>query len=192
MTKKVKNNYKKWHEEVCLSIYDRFENIRMEGNYKDIDDNHCWTYGNSQKVVNLTIKYMYVLAKRLEKSKTNPLFKIVEPFLKFKEDLDIPMDRMILDALWHYNCEKEKVIIDLPYINKNNKLNKKQSDNDLILWSHWNKEIYDKVQKSCHTAFSNPIDFEIINWPKFKMIRKQSRNKRAIHKNLHQQQDVSV
>lgn len=170
----VNHNFMLWHETVCSEIKKMFKELKMEKPYKYIDDKHCWTYGNSQKVVNLMVKYMYIISKRLQDNEINPgLFKIVKPFLEYKDDFHMPIDRIILDALWNYNQYKGEKLIKFPFLLERHKDKLKYSDNYIKPWSQWDKPTYDQVQDSCHKAISIPIiDFEIIYWPKFREIRR--------------------
>lgn len=79
----IKDNFEIWHKEACRLIIEKYEKYRIE-----------LTYGQAQKWVNMTIKYLYILNEHT--------FDNVFDFLH------IPVDNYIFKAV------KEKLGIDNP------------------------------------------------------------------------------
>lgn len=79
----IKENFEIWHKEACGLIIEKYEKHRIE-----------LTYGQAQKWVNMTIKYLYMLNEHT--------------FDNIFEFLHIPIDNYIFKAV------KEKLGIDAP------------------------------------------------------------------------------
>lgn len=74
----MKNGFDEWHSEICKKL------VEFYGNIKTGDDNF-FTYGNAQKWVNMTMKYLWMLGLLPENIK--------------EEDLHIPIDSFIMGVL---------------------------------------------------------------------------------------------
>lgn len=100
-------DYDKWHEETCNIVIDKAKEYE-QNNWlqKNGDENGAkgLYYGQAQKWVNMTIKYMWVTERW--KDKLDKLMK----------DLHIPVDRYILQGVWdedaeHLTLEDKAVIL---------------------------------------------------------------------------------
>lgn len=107
----IKDNFEIWHKEACGLIIEKYEKHRIE-----------LTYGQAQKWVNMTIKYLYMLNEHT--------------FDNTFEFLHIPVDNYIFKAV------KEKLGIDKPknpwsklyeteYLNYQNDIRKKLKEEDI-------------------------------------------------------------
>ena len=103
-------------------------------------------YGQSQKWLNMTLKYMWLLG--LWK---NEFDKIV-PFMH------IPVDSFIIESVW------KDTNIKLPSLTDRAK--KEYSDDKVVPWSKWTFEEYIGFQDSLRTncVKKNPIEWEISAW----------------------------
>lgn len=118
-------NFDKWHEEVCKKLVENYETVKSE-------KITFFTYGNAQKWVNMTIKYLWMLGMLPSNINAN--------------DLHIPIDSFIIDALW-----KDQDII-FPLIDEKTTTRsfayKKPSDK-VKGWSTWKDyKVYEDFRKS--------------------------------------------
>lgn len=118
----MKDGFDEWHAEVCKELVEFHKKIR-------VGDDNFFTYGNAQKWVNMTMKYLWMLGLLPEKIK--------------EENLHIPIDSFVIDALWNY----ENVILPCFDQNKRNR-EYKQPSNFVIGWSKWKEENYNDLVKS--------------------------------------------
>ncbi len=160
-TNLVKSDYRSWHESLCQELMDIC---------KDLDckkERSGWTYGNSQKVVNLIVKYLVIIAKAAEKiGVANKATEIGSAFLAIQADLDIPIDSYIIEASWNYNQREGSELLALPF--KTKKHVGRFAYYKVKAWSSWNKDDYDKYSESLHNALKRlgclPLDWEGYAW----------------------------
>ena len=133
LTSKIKDDFDKWHEEVCNLIVKKYEKHGIK-----------LTYGQAQKWVNMTIKYLYILNEHT--------FDNVFDFLH------IPVDNYIFKAA------KEKLGIYAPthawsrwdnydeYLKYQNDIRKKLKEEDIspLRWEfeNWLNEAEKRGTKS--------------------------------------------
>jgi len=153
--KKLKNqhDFDAWHEELCNNIVNK---------YCEVKDNEkaFFTYGNAQKWVNMTIKYLWVLGMLPNSIK--------------EKDLHIPVDSFIIDAL--YKGKEKDDNIDFPKI-EGKKLKEgkyyEQPSSYFKPWSKWEKDEY-------YETFHDSIKGKKYNlsWENIKWIESAERRKR--------------
>ena len=145
------NDYDTWHYEVCKELVEKY--------YIDIKnkDGNFFTYGNAQKWVNMTMKYLWLLGWLPDGVK--------------EEKLHIPIDSYMIDALW-----KNKNV-DLP-LDKGDRSKSYSQPSDYVLpWSKWDYEKdYKECQDSLNESDSN-MQQENTTWIKQAEIRKEKENK---------------
>lgn len=128
--------YDKWHEETCDEVINKakeyeYENLLQERFY----------YGQAQKWVNMTIKYMWVIEKWKDK-----LDKLIDV-------LHVPVDSYILQGVWEdetLKLEDKKAILDKVFKEKGKERLTKQSefnDQSVCSWSKWEKTSYIDFQE---------------------------------------------
>ncbi|MBP0989664.1 MAG: hypothetical protein J5874_00585, partial [Oscillospiraceae bacterium] len=85
----LKSKYKDWHKDLCNKVCELFENNGVKRN-----DELLWSYGNSQKIVNMSVKYIVTLTIILKNLKIEHeiITKIGDKFLDIIDQLDIPVD----------------------------------------------------------------------------------------------------
>lgn len=87
------DHYRDWHNEVCNNLVDIYKDIKK-------NDKSLWTYGNSQKLVNMSIKYLLLVFSILcTINKNHKIVLIAKQFEQIIEKLDIPIDRYIIELL---------------------------------------------------------------------------------------------
>ena len=162
----IKNEYRNWHNNVCLELIGIFADRDII-----VKEKNNWSYGNSQKVLNLTIKYIYEIQKKLIELNLNNhnIFNECPNFYDMKPILDITVDSLIIDGIKEWNNNNPDKKIDLP-IDQNSKI---------IPWSKWNSQNYNEFVSHYSTVFSNenfsPIEWESVTWTKF-MLKKKLNN----------------
>lgn len=142
---------------LTLGEYERRFRYAPSVRLTDDDGNSCWTYGNSQKAVNLAVKYLVHIAKAAREIGTeDETSRIGEVFLAIEKDLDIPVDSRIIKASQSHN-EKEAKKLILPLSSKN-------GSGKVICWSKWEKSDYEAYSRSLHEAFERPFEWEERVW----------------------------
>ncbi|WP_455520946.1 hypothetical protein [Parvimonas micra] len=76
LTSKIQGDFDKWHEQLCKKIIDEYKKSKIQ-----------LSYGQAQKWVNMTIKYLYIL--EVEGYTFDSVF----------ENLHIPIDNYVFDAV---------------------------------------------------------------------------------------------
>lgn len=125
LTSKIQGDFDKWHEQLCKKIIDEYKKSKIQ-----------LSYGQAQKWVNMTIKYLYIL--EVEGYTFDSIF----------EDLHIPIDNYVFDAV-----EKE-LGIKRP-ADAWSKLDKKE-------YLKYQEDIREELRKKN----SSPLIWEFENWLK--------------------------
>lgn len=172
---KLKNKnppYSAWHKETCNNLCDRFKNVI----YKDKDqdkDVRAFTYGNAQKWVNMTMKYLYILYEIFKEYKKDCAFvddnKWIEHYYK---EFQVPVDSYIIEAVWNQNA------VDVPIATKHNFRDEEYKDSRAKAWSKWDEDEYDKFRDSVSTAFGKEetsLEWEHKAWIDIAKKRKQKK-----------------
>ncbi len=142
------DNFDKWHSNLCDTMNTNANNLNYQLPSektlfkKNENTADVLYYGQIQKWVNMTIKYMLILGRWDDK------------FDEIKEYLHVPVDSYIMEAA----CSKnEKYGLGIEIYDKEKSLK----------WSKWDKEKYIKFQKDIRTALKSskaPIDWEGPAW----------------------------
>lgn len=123
-------NYDEWHNTVCGKLVENYEAVKHQ-------KTGFFTYGNAQKWINMTVKYLWLLGWL--------------PDGVSEKDLHVPVDSYIIDALWEYEN------VDLPLVKGNRKGSYSQPSDYVKPWSKWN---YEDEYKKCHDSLKKS-DFNI-------------------------------
>lgn len=136
-------NFDKSHEAVCEKIIDK-----AKSKYVLKEEFH---YGQAQKWLNMTIKYMWLMGFWKDK------------YTKLEPVLHVPVDRYIIEAVW----DNEDVILPLipEKICKNGKRGA-YSDEKVKSWGKWEREEYINFQNSLREKLNGeiPIKWESSVW----------------------------
>lgn len=154
-----------YHANICEQIMELAQKI---GTFQK--DFH-FKYGQAQKWLNMTIKYMLLLGRWDDN------------LAPIREKLHIPVDNYILKAVWHEDCPEdeksgrlknvddlEKLTINIPFKEGRDKRSRKNkfSSDYIVAWSQWEKDQYirfiDDLRKSAVLKGRSPIDWEGIAW----------------------------
>lgn len=151
--------YDDWHKELCQSFVEFFK--------KNLGIEEYFTYGNAQKWVNMTMKYLLLLCDILNKE--SDLMKKVESLSTY---VHVPVDSYIIEEVW----KNETVTLPLkPKCRGRNGF--KYASEKVVPWSKWNETQYDEFQKSLRKYiveqnYENPIQWENKEWIKIAKKRK--------------------
>ena len=123
------DDYNKWHNQLCQALLEEAEkgNFLIEKEKEmPTQKSKVFYYGQAQKWVNMTIKYVWLLGLIPE---------------RFEKELHIPVDRYLIEALLP-NCA-------VPTKNDSEiKPTAFQADK-IVPWSEWNKINYNDFQSCC-------------------------------------------
>lgn len=125
------DKFSKWHKDTCEEIIKIYT-----------EKEHSFSYGQAQKWVNMTLKY---LALFLDSSKLTDIY----------EFLHIPIDSIII--------EKAKKDFDIPPPAEEKIDQNKQKE---VTWSNLSFGLYDKYQKDLMSKIGDmaPLDWEFNAW----------------------------
>lgn len=137
------------HHEICKKL---IECVNDESNLlKSLEsETNIFSYGQAQKWINMTLKYMWLLGFLENKIKT--------------EYLHVPVDSYIIKAVW------EKENITLPIVKKlKNGSRGAYSSEKVKSWSKWDYDDYKEFQRSLKDALGNEnrIEWEHSAWIEF-------------------------
>ena len=122
------DNYDKWHNTTCVAVCNKYDEQSL----------NCFTYGNAQKWVNMTMKYLYLFDSLGLKNRP-----IIIDEAKAK-CLHVPVDSYIIESVWDKNVElpliKEKLLKD--------RTKGKYNNEKVKAWSKWEDNEYQIFQKS--------------------------------------------
>lgn len=158
------NEYDNWHSEICEKLVDSYaENLNDNDN-----EEVFFSYGNAQKWLNMTMKYLYLMCGIF--AENTPFMKgIGNKVMELSEYLHIPVDRYIIEAVW----DNKKV--ELPMKDKKQRdRNYKNPAENVEAWSTWHENEYNKFQKTLDFKNKHPLDWENEAWIK---VAKQRRGK---------------
>ena len=183
-------NYETWHNEFMTRLYEEYADITTK------DKNKIFTYGNAQKWINMTVKYI-VLVHALISNTDNIKKDFCEiygnKFIECENELHIPVDSYIIEALWHEELEEDEkgFLNNKKDINAKNfkvriplkdkvdiSIRKNKYSSDYAKpWSSWEKESdYDNFQSDVKDFIKKknktPLDWENEAWVKIAMRRK--------------------
>lgn len=150
--------YDKWHSETCICVKCKFKDL------KDKNGNMIFSYGNAQKFVNMTMKYLYMLSKSSGLANSNS--KLVNAVKKSSKFFHMPIDSYIIDQL----CIKEILDKEIQNRIKRKQLPKKKPLKDcshpseyIKPWSQWESEEYVEVQE-CIRKKADKGQYIVIDW----------------------------
>lgn len=171
--------YDDWHIQICKSLL-----INYNKAFKKIipdEPQMLFSYGNAQKWVNMTIKYLYILNTIFEMSGKDRLFSKVDDMAR---NLHVPVDRYIIRAVWSYSD------VELPTKPKAVRTNRYKDPVDLVTpWSQWdntpsdstdenNLGTYSKFQKTLRKYVKPKNNATLIDWECSKWIKQSKKEKK--------------
>lgn len=162
---KSKPDFNDWHQRICERIQECYAN----------DFSKEFTYGNAQKVVNMTLKYLYLLSGVTENcgAEESELKKILVSIRNDSEYLHIPIDSYIIDEIWRESNKEDRR--NLPRHQKDSVVKPKYEKDDykhpsdyIKPWSTWNKCDYKSVRELIGRLLKkknkDPLEWETEAW----------------------------
>lgn len=139
-----------WHNTLCEDINEEANKCKY---LVSSDNNESFHYGQAQKWVNMTLKYMFFTERWSD------------CFENIKEVLHAPIDNYILEGIWNEKWEDVLKIVkreDIGCID----LEKKFDSDKFKPWSKWNQELYKKFIKCLRNKVKNQnlIEWETKTW----------------------------
>lgn len=164
---KEPENYNEWHKETCKKVIDKAKEYEQK-NWLQKNGKDGFYYGQAQKWVNMTIKYMWVTGRW--KDKLDKLMK----------DLHVPVDSYILQGVWddeNLRLEDKRDILEKVFrgdIEARLKEGKKFNDQWVVSWSRWDDKQYISFQENLRKKLNeNPFTWEGEMWIKIAKKRKE-------------------
>ena len=165
--------FKQWHNSVCKELKNCFSKLN------DID---WFSYGNAQKVINMSLKYIFLLGLIPEyrnRGGSCSVSEIVNNVFSDGMFLDVPIDSYIIDELGKE--ENTKATLEKVIISQNTKYQKgKKKGEDkppheyVKGWSSWNDDEYMETRdKIFEMIKETPIEWEMENWIKQAKLRRK-------------------
>ncbi len=155
------DSFDKWHEELCDKIKEKF------------DSSLKFTYGNAQKWVNMTLKYLYLIDCIC--SEICPDIDYFHSLQNISAYLHVPVDSYIIEKVWEMEGNKTGrndscLPIKSGKTCKNGSRGKYASDK-VEAWSTWDNDKYEKNYMKLQNYLrnnkkidNNPIDWEGPVW----------------------------
>lgn len=144
-----------WHSKLCDSIVSTY--------CKHLGKTEIFTYGNAQKWVNMTIKYICIL------DLLNDNHDYQDKIKNYMDDFHVPVDSYIIDAVKAEPCDKIKYGLGLKC--------------NVPSWSKWDEpdkyeKYQEKIRKEVQQKFKkSPIEWEGKAWIEQSEIRKDKEKK---------------
>jgi hypothetical protein len=170
-------NFDGRHKKICEEIKAQAENYKECGEYilgvnknkevkkKDKREEQRFYYGQAQKWLNMTLKYMWFTGLWNEK---------IENLLPV---LHVPIDNHVIESVWHEgHAENAKGWLNIPLPDKfaislpcTKKERRRKFNQDIVAWSKWSYTEYIDFQNSLRTAEfllqnMTPIEWENHIW----------------------------
>lgn len=149
--------FDEWHNSVCGELKEIYKNFKREGI-------ESFSYGNAQKLVNMTMKYLYVISKVFQ-GKCVEIKELLVAVEKARCFLHVPIDNKIIDAIWR------ETNINLPIkenVHPNRRKNYIIPSEYVVGWSKWIDTQYLEIQKELRNFILEsdgiPIEWEEVHW----------------------------
>lgn len=172
---KERLEYDIWHNELCKLINNTYKACLKNAPY---DAENWFSYGNSQKWVNMTMKYLYIISGLINELGISDDERWIEIDNIYKQ-FHVPIDRYIVKSVWNESLKENSINLpNLVFSNTTGKLGKYSSEK-YKSWSTWEEEEYNDFRKVLNKKAKikriSPIEWESIVW--IKQAKKERANK---------------
>ena len=145
-------DFDNWHKGTCEKLVSIYENC----GFKDI-----FTYGNAQKWINMSLKYIYLLGG-ISETYESKFICMAKTIRKYSSELHVPIDSFIIDALWEF---KEISLPEKEDKKANSKADCQIPRGNVKTWSKWDDGDYCGIQELIREKVTNsPIEWEAYAW----------------------------
>ena len=161
-------DFEEWHKEICGEMTEYYKTVKM----KSSQDNSAFTYGNAQKWLNMTIKYLFIVNLAMEMLGAAEDFRDFyrRKFKDFEGYFHVPIYRYIIESL----CKREDTVKETKKwlclkekTRKDGTLEAYSTDKHKV-WSQFNEGDYQKVKKHIDDKISeegvSPMKWENEKW----------------------------
>lgn len=173
-----RSNFETWHSKTCDKLMKLYNSINKDG--------ELFSYGNAQKWINMTLKYIFLLGSIDEYEDMDSQFKkIACEIVADKRVLDIPIDSYIIQYLWENYDGIASALInwdgkskELSITKRNGKKYKFDSvyPTKIPSWSSWKRDFYIRISNAIHDIIKAenecPIYWESKAWIEISKKRK--------------------
>lgn len=170
-------DFELWHEDTCRMLVDNvFKDVRSYGG----DSEPVFSFGNAQKFVNMTLKYLYII-ESLDRPVRNEEYDYSKWYLDriapIESQLHIPIDNYVLQFLYEDRRNNNSSWGELEGIRVKRKTNELYTilmDGEEFCWSKIPEyDSYNRLQKSIIEYYmpKNQIEWENDKWLKIAKTR---------------------
>ena len=162
-------DYDKWHKEICREMTECYKTVKM----KSSQDNSAFTYGNAQKWLNMTIKYLFIVNSVMEMLGAAKDFRDFyrSKFKGFEGHFHVPIDSYIIESLWDEKAKVEEtskwLSLEKGKTLKDGTLGAYSTDKYKV-WSRFEEEDYDNIKE--HITREIPKGVSPMRWENEKWI----------------------
>lgn len=161
------NSYEQWHKDICKELVECYEKVTSN------NKNPAFSYGNAQKWVNMTMKYLYILSEIFHDfNKDHNFENYYDIIKKLYKELQVPVDSFIIESVWDEKNQIEGIPYNIDKLNKatygdGKKIPGKYNSEKVVPWSKWTDTKYKEFQDHLPEIFENhqpPLDWEHKAW----------------------------
>ena len=153
-------DYEAWHKETCNKVIKKAQEYEQDNwLQKNGNEGRGFYYGQAQKWVNMTIKYMWVTERW--KDKLDKLMNV----------LHVPVDSYIIEGVW--NRDGWEDVLKGILVNGKEKSGRFSSDK-VVPWSKWDETQYKDFQVALRTKLKKeqtPFEWEEETWIEIAKLR---------------------
>lgn len=174
-------DYDTWHENLCDKLIDDYSSVRKK-KVKAGEDPAAFTYGNAQKWVNMTVKYLFIYRSSLDSFGEGCSVDFCnfydEKFAPHQSSFHVPIDSFIMQAIWPQNSVEGECdwLPGAKFIRKNHPYLGEYNPFHYTPWSKFIKSEYMSVRDHVRTLVSAsgkaPLEWENEEWVRVAKIRK--------------------
>lgn len=168
--------YSLWHSHLCNELISSYKEC--------LESEDLFTYGNAQKWVNMTLKYLYMLYSIFsefpktadDETGSDYCDRIGRHIYALSDQLHIPVDSYIIEAVWNLEGDTDVTESRLPLIKE--KLCRDghrgtYTSDKVKPWSKWQQKEYERLQSQLkETVHAAPLDWEEPVWTEVARRRK--------------------
>lgn len=168
-------DFNEWHHTICQNIIDIY------ADKLNSEKETFFSYGNAQKWVNMTLKYLYLMCGVLseyEPGINEFMINIGDTIVRIAPHLHVPVDSYILEGLWETD-------VVLPLREGKNR-NKDYSSEKVVPWSQWDETQYKEFHKTLQQYVKDkvPLIWENETWITVAQNRKEKKRKKQKERKL--------
>lgn len=177
-------DYDIWHKRICDKLVYDYRDVKRKVKNEE-PHKPAFTYGNAQKWINMTVKYLYLFRSTLESFDENCSTEFREfydsRFAAHERSFHVPIDSFIMEAVWPENAREgeENWLPPGAKFTKNNRpfLGKYDSTH-YTSWSNFDEESYNSVKNYVRTCVITggkaPLEWENEEWMRIAKKRKNT------------------